>query len=31
MKIVRFPNLILREKMPYFDFSHSNLDPKQLE
>lgn len=31
MKIVKFPHPILREKMPYFDFSQPIIDPKKLE
>lgn len=30
-KIVKFPNEILRERMPEFDFSDPIIDPKQLE
>jgi peptide deformylase len=31
LKIVKFPDPILRERMPEFDFSNPSLDPKQLE
>lgn len=31
MNVVRFPNPILRERMPDFDFSNPPIDPKQLE
>lgn len=31
MKIITFPNNILREQMPFFDFSNPTVDPKQLE
>ena len=31
LKIVKFPDPILREKMPLFDFSNPSHDPKQLE
>lgn len=31
LKIVKFPDPILRERMPEFDFSDASLDPKQLE
>lgn len=31
MKIVKFPDPILRERMPYFDFSQPPIDPEQLE
>ena len=31
LKIVKFPNEILRERMPEFDFSNPVMDPKQLE
>lgn len=30
-KIVKYPNDILRERMPEFDFSNPIIDPKQLE
>ena len=30
-KIVKFPNEILRERMPEFDFSNPVVDPKELE
>lgn len=31
MKIVTFPDLILRERMPEFDFENPSMDPKELE
>jgi len=31
LKIVKFPDPILRERMPEFDFGDASLDPKQLE
>jgi len=31
LNIVKFPNDILRERMPEFDFANPELDPKQLE
>lgn len=31
MNIVKFPNPILRERMPEFDFNNPIMDPKQLE
>lgn len=31
MKIITFPNNILREQMPLFDFSNPTVDPIQLE
>lgn len=31
MNIVKFPNSILREKIPDFDFSNPSIDPVQLE
>lgn len=31
MKIVKFPDIILRERMPEFDFSNPPCDPVQLE
>jgi peptide deformylase len=31
IEIVKFPNPILRERMPEFDFSNSAIDPKDLE
>jgi peptide deformylase len=31
LKIVKFPDPILRERMPEFDFGNPSLDPKQLE
>jgi peptide deformylase len=31
LQIIKFPNDILREKMPEFDFSNPTIDPKQLE
>lgn len=31
MKIVTFPDLILRERMPAFDFENPIMDPKELE
>jgi peptide deformylase len=31
LKIVKFPDPILRERMPEFDFGNSDIDPKQLE
>jgi peptide deformylase len=31
LKIVKFPDPILRERIPEFDFSNPSLDPKQLE
>lgn len=31
MKIVKFPDPILRERMPEFDFSNPIVDPKELE
>ena len=31
LKIVHFPDPILREKMPEFDFSNPSIDPVQLE
>lgn len=31
MKIVTFPDLILRERMPEFDFENPAMDPKELE
>jgi peptide deformylase len=31
LEIVKFPNPILRERMPEFDFSNPVIDPKELE
>jgi peptide deformylase len=31
LKILKFPDPILRERMPEFDFNNPSLDPKQLE
>jgi peptide deformylase len=31
MKITKFPDAILREKIPEFDFNNKNIDPKELE
>ena len=31
LKIVKFPDPILRERMPEFDFNNPSEDPKQLE
>jgi peptide deformylase len=31
LKIIKFPDPILRERMPEFDFSNPIIDPKQLE
>jgi peptide deformylase len=31
LKIIKFPNSILRERMPEFDFSNPSMDPVQLE
>jgi peptide deformylase len=31
MKITKFPDAILREKIPEFDFNNTNIDPKELE
>jgi peptide deformylase len=31
MQILKFPNPILRERMPEFDFDNPTLDPKELE
>lgn len=31
MNLVKFPNPILRERMPEFDFSNPTMDPKELE
>jgi peptide deformylase len=31
LNIIKFPDTILREKMPEFDFSNPSEDPKQLE
>jgi len=31
MKIIKFPDPILREKMPEFDFNNPVMDPKELE
>jgi len=31
LKIINFPDLILRERMPEFDFSDTSIDTKQLE
>jgi peptide deformylase len=31
MQIIKFPNLILTERMPEFDFDNPSVDPKDLE
>jgi peptide deformylase len=31
LKIIKFPDTILRERMPEFDFSNPIMDPKELE
>jgi peptide deformylase len=31
LKIIKFPNNILRERMPEFDFNNPEFDPKELE
>lgn len=31
MNIITFPNTVLREKIPEFDFANPTVDPKQLE
>jgi len=31
MKIIKFPDLILRERIPEFDFDNPSIDPVQLE